>query len=64
MGHILGQASLTPVNNVLAVKVVNSPEYLLNSRSSILLRKLALLTDTIKQLATNRQLGDNIIFVL
>lgn len=55
---------LTSVDNVLAVKVVDSPKYLLDSRGSILFCKLALLADTIEQFATNCQLSDNVIFVL
>lgn len=57
-------AGLTSVNDILAVQVIDSPEYLLNSRGSIFFCELALLADAVEELTTGRQFRDNVVFVL
>ena len=55
---------LTTMNNVSAVQVVDSLEDLLDGLRSILFSKLALIADSIEQLATSSKLSDNVKLVL
>lgn len=55
---------LTSVNDVPAMKVIDSVKHLLDRLGGILLRKLALLADPVEELAARGQLGDNVVLVL
>ena len=52
------------MDDVSAVKIVDSLEDLLDGLRSIFFSKLALIADSIEQLATSGKLGDNVKFVL
>lgn len=52
------------MDDILAVQVINSPKYLLDSRSSVLFRELSLLANAVEELTTSRQLRDDVVFVL
>lgn len=52
------------MNDILAVQVIDSPEYLLDSRGSIFFCELPLLADAVEKLATGRQFRDDVVFVL
>ena len=51
---------LTSVNDILAVQVIDSPEYLLDSRGSIFFCELALLADAVEELAAEGEVGDEV----
>lgn len=55
---------LTAVDDVVLVQVVDGAEYLLDCLRGILLSELALLANSIEQLAACSQLGDNVELVL
>lgn len=52
------------MNNIVVVQIVDSFQHLSNGLGSVLLRELALFTDTVEQLATRGQLGYDVVFVL
>ena len=52
------------MNNVVVVQIIDGFQHLSNGLGSVLLRELALFADTVEQLATRGQLGDNVVFVL
>jgi hypothetical protein len=52
------------VDNIVVVEVVDGIKHLSNSLSSVFLRKLSLVADTVEQLAAGRQLGYDVVFVL
>jgi hypothetical protein len=52
------------VNDIVVVEVVDSIQDLSNRLGGVLFSKLALLTDSVKQLSTSRQLGHNVVLVL
>ena len=54
----------TSVDNVSLVQIVNCLEDLFYSLRSIFLGELALVADTVEQLAASRQLGHDVKFVL
>lgn len=57
-------AAVTSVDDIVVVEVVDGVEHLPNRFSGILLRKLALVADAVEQLASGRQLGHDVVFVL
>lgn len=54
----------TSVNDFILVEVVDGAEHLLDCLGGVLLGKLALLADTVEQLAAGGELGHNVEFVL
>lgn len=52
------------MNHVVLMKVVDCIEDLADGLRRILLRELALLTDSVEQLATGGQLSYNIVLIL
>lgn len=52
------------MDHILAMKIVNSPKYLLDGLGGILLRELALLANPVEELAASRQFCDNVVFIL
>ena len=54
----------TPVDDILAVEVVDRPEDLLYRLGGVLFRELALLTDAVEKLATGSKLGHDVVLVL
>lgn len=57
-------AGRTAVNDVVLVQVVDGAEDLFYCLRGILLGELSLVADTIEQLATSSELGDNVELVL
>lgn len=51
------------MNNIVAVKVVDSAEHLLDGLRSVLLCELALLADAVEQLSTGRKLRDDVVLI-
>lgn len=52
------------MNDVLVVEVINRLEYLLDRLRGVLFCELALITNSVKQLSTRRQLRHDVVFVL
>lgn len=54
----------TPVDNIVLVEIVDGVEDLADGLSGILLGEPALLANTVEQLSSGSELGDNVVFVL
>lgn len=52
------------MNNIIAVKVVDGTQNLLNGLGGVLLGELPLLANAIEQLAASSEFRDNIVLVL
>lgn len=57
-------AQRTSVDHVVVVEVVDGVEHLLYGLRGILFRELALIADTVKELAARGQLGNDVELVL
>lgn len=54
----------TPMNDVALMQVVDGIQHLSDCLRGVLLGEFAIFADSVKQLTTGRQLGDNVEFVL
>ena len=52
------------MDDIVVVQIVHGFKYLLDCSRGILFRELAVFANSVKELPTDGQLGDNVIFVL
>jgi hypothetical protein len=56
--------SLTAMDNIVLVQVIDRLQNLFNSLRTVLFGELALLANSVEQLSTSRELCDDVVFVL
>lgn len=56
--------AFTSMDDIVIVKVIDSRKNLADGLRGVLLRKLAVLADPIKQFSTSSKLSDDVVFIL